>query len=210
MNKYRLEALSDGVLAIVITLLILNVRLPEVSYEQLSESLESLLPTVLVYVMSFMLIGMYWVFHHFTLNFVKEVDGIILWGNILFLLFISFLPFPTMLIGKYPYQTLPLVIYGANLLLANLTGFIMVIYLRRNPQLHHSTFTDKVYASQMRVYLGVNICYLCCMAMAFWHAKLSLYLFVLIAIFLIIRTIVFTGIGKCNPNLRAAQTIPEA
>lgn len=198
MKKSRLESFSDGVLAIVITLLILNVKLPEVSYDNLGAGLLELLPTVEVYILSFLLIGMYWIFHHHTFNFVSEVDGIMTWLNILFLLTISFLPFPTSLVGKYPNQTLPMVIYGANLILVNLTGFAGLVYINRNKQLCTSVFTPEVFRSQMKLYLGVNGFYLVCIAVAFFRPRISVYMFGAITIFLIIRSAIFMGIGKCR------------
>lgn len=198
MKKNRLEAFSDGVFAIVITLLILEVKLPEVSYDHLFDGLQAMMPSIGVYVQSFLLIGMYWVFHHYAFTFISEVDGVLLWLNILFLLFISFLPFPTSLLGRYSFQTWPAVIYGMNLVLANLMGFVMILYLRKNKQLSSPIFTDKIYKSQMRMYLGVNGLYIFCIALAFVVPKLSVYIFAIMAIFLITRSIIFMGVGKCN------------
>jgi uncharacterized membrane protein len=206
MKKTRLEAFSDGVFAIVITLLILNVRLPEVRIDGLYDGLVQMLPTLGVYMLSFLLIGMYWVFHHYAFTFISEVDGVLLWLNILFLLFISFLPFPTMMLGKYPFQTLPVVIYGANLVLVNITGFILILYLRRNKQLTSSVFTDKLYRSQMQMYLGVNSFYLGCIALAFYAPRISVYLLGIMTFYLIIRSIVMMGIGKCNLPTRFDET----
>ena len=120
MDKRRLESFSDGVFAIVITLLVLELKLPEVRYDALAQSLMALLPSISAYVLSFLLIGMYWVFHHHAYTLIDGVDGVLLWLNIVFLLLISFMPFPTMMLGRYPGQTLPIVFYGCNLLLANL------------------------------------------------------------------------------------------
>src|SRR5262249_34533535 len=101
MTKARLEAFSDGVFAIVITLLILDIRIPEVPYRQLWPALTAAGPRLLAYVMSFLLIGLYWVFHHHGMQRLERTDGVFIWLNILFLLFVSFLPFPTVLLGRY-------------------------------------------------------------------------------------------------------------
>jgi uncharacterized membrane protein len=198
MKKSRLESFSDGVLAIVITLLILNVKLPEVNNNNLGAGLLELLPTVEVYMLSFLLIGMYWIFHHHTFSFVNEVDGIMTWLNILFLLTVSFLPFPTSLVGKYPNQTLPIVVYGANLILVNITGFAGLVYINRNRQLCTPVFTKEVFRSQMKLYLGVNGFYIICIAMAFFKPRLSIYMFGIMTAYLIIRSAAFMGIGKCK------------
>ncbi len=198
MKKTRLEAFSDGVFAIVITLLILNVKLPEVAYNGLWHGLLEMAPTIGVYILSFLLIGMYWVFHHYAFTFINEVDGILLWLNILFLLFVSFMPFPTMLLGKYPMQTIPVVIYAINLILVNITGFIFILYLNSNRQLASAIFTDKLFKSQLKLYLGVNGLYLLGIAIAFFSPKISIISFGVMTIFLIIRSTIFMGIGKCN------------
>ena len=198
MKKTRLEAFSDGVFAIVITLLILNVKLPEVQYNNLMPGLIDMLPTIGVYILSFLLIGMYWVFHHFALTLLSEVDGLLVWLNILFLLFVSFLPFPTMLLSKYPFQTIPIVIYASNLLLVNLTGFVFTVYLWRNKQLHSHILTSKIYKTQIQMYIGVNLLYIAGIIIAFFSPKTSVISFAVMTVFLIIRSAIFMGIGKCN------------
>lgn len=197
MKKNRLEAFTDGVFAIVITLLILDLRLPNVSYGELPAALRALGPAIGVYVLSFVLIGMYWVFHHHSMTLVHDVDGVLLWLNIIFLLFISFMPFPTMMMGRYPNQTLPVVVYGCNLLLANLNGFIMLLYLRRNPALTSQYFTDTLYRAQVRVYLIVNGLYLCLIALAFVRPAASVAAFAVMGVFLVVRSAVNMGIGRC-------------
>ena len=74
MEKSRLEAFSDGVFAIVITLLVLDIRFPEVDYAQFSTTLVSLLPRILAYVMSFIIIGLYWVIHHRSMHGIRKTD----------------------------------------------------------------------------------------------------------------------------------------
>ena len=202
MKKARLEAFSDGVFAIVITLLILDIKLPKVDYNDLPAALYIILPNISVYVLSFLIIGMYWVFHHYTFMFMKEADGVLLWLNILVLLFISFLPFPTSLMGQYPYQTIPIVMYGLNLLCANAVGFISLLYLNKNKQLTTEMFTPKLFRSQMHTYISVNVMYMICIGLAFFMPKFSSFLFGIISVYLIIRSVIFMGIGNCNLTSR--------
>jgi uncharacterized membrane protein len=197
MRKSRLEAFTDGVMAIVITLLILDVKLPEVEYGGLAGGLIAILPKISVYTQSFLLIGLYWVFHHQAFSFINEVDGVLLWINVLFLLLISFLPFPTAMMGKYHYQTLPLIIYCANIMLVNLTGFIMLFYLRRNPQLASPLFTDRAFRTQLKTYISVNAVYALCIVLAFIVPVYSSYLLGILALFLVFRSVLQMGIGKC-------------
>lgn len=160
MNKARLEAFSDGVFAIVITLLILDIRLPDVDYEHLGETIKIVYPKILSYIMSFVVIGVYWIAHHNSAQFVHKTNRVFLWMNMFLLLFISFIPFPTSLLGRYPFQTIPVMIYGINLLIANVMGFCMLIYLYRNPHLASPLFTKENFKKQIPIYACVNGTYL--------------------------------------------------
>ena len=197
MKKNRVEAFTDGVFAIVITLLILELKLPDVSADGLPAALRNLLPSIGAYVLSFGLIGMYWVFHHYSMTLIQEVDGVLLWLNIVFLLFISFMPFPTMMMGRYPYQTLPVVIYGCNLLLANVNGFVMLIYVRKNPRLASHFFTDVIYRRQFRTYIVVNGVYAVLVGLAFVTPAVSAAAYALVGVCLVVRSAMNMGIGQC-------------
>lgn len=140
MNKTRLETFSDGVFAIVITLLVLNISVPDVPLDQLPASLLNIWPKILSYIMSFFLIGLYWIGHHLYFDKIERVDGSFLLMNLVLLLLISFMPFPTSLLGKYPYQPLPLFLYGATLLMTNLVSFLMLRYMVKNPHLSTAEF----------------------------------------------------------------------
>ena len=98
MNKTRLEAFSDGVFAIVITLLILNVHVPDGRTLTL-QSLRPLVPPLATFVLSFIIVGVYWVAHHHMLHFVTHVNRRLLWLNLLLLLSVVFIPFPASLLG---------------------------------------------------------------------------------------------------------------
>lgn len=206
MKKNRLESFSDGVFAIVITLLVLDLRLPAVSYAALGGSLRALVPSIAAYVLSFLLVGMYWVFHHHAFTLLDAVDGVLLWINIVFLLFISFMPFPTMMLGRYPFQTLPVVFYGVNLLLANLMGLLSLIYLRFNPQLASARHTPDLNRRQVQMYLGVNGIYIANIALAVVAPTVSVGVFGVMALFLMMRSTVLMGIGTCTQ----ADAVPLA
>ena len=198
MKKSRIESFSDGVFAIVITLLVLSIKIPDVNYSKISDGLLAILPSTGVYALSFILIGMYWVFHHYSFSFFDEVDGVMVWLNIIFLLFISFLPFPTSLLGKYPFHTLPVLLYGINLILPNLTGLVLILYLRWNPRLAAPSFTKEIFRAQIITYVIVNGIYIIGLVIAVFNPRLSLYLFGGMAVYLIIRSTLMMGIGRCN------------
>jgi uncharacterized membrane protein len=159
MTKHRLEMFSDGVFAIVITILILNIHLPETDTTHLSQALKELAPDVLAYTMSFILIGLYWIAHHTSFHKIHKVDGVFLWMNMILLLFISFMPFPASLLGKYPLQHAPLEIYGLNLMAANFMAFIMTWYTVYHPELLTEPFTKKDFRKQFPIYGIINGAY---------------------------------------------------
>jgi len=187
LEKSRLEAFSDGVFAIVITLLILDIRLPEVDYSHLKPALISILPKLLAYVMSFAVIGLYWISHHYSFSFLKKTDGTILWMNLFLLLLISFIPFPTSLLGKYPFGKIPLIVYGATLMITNLTGFLMWIYLNKHRNIAADHFTDADFREQLPSYLFVNLSYLLAIILACFLPAVSYAIYIIVIAILIVR-----------------------
>jgi uncharacterized membrane protein len=114
MNKNRLEAFSDGVLAIIITIMILEIKVPE---DDNFESLRPLIPVVLSYVLSFAYVGIYWNNHHHMFQVVKKVSGPILWSNLFLLFWLSLIPFATSWIGSQHFSSVPMSVYGFILLM---------------------------------------------------------------------------------------------
>lgn len=120
MNKSRLEAFSDGVLAIIITIMILEIKVPE---NNSFESLKPLIPVVLSYVLSFIYIGIYWNNHHHMFQVVKKVSGAILWKNLFLLFWLSLIPFGTSWIGSQHFAAVPMSVYGFLLLMCAISYF---------------------------------------------------------------------------------------
>jgi TMEM175 potassium channel family protein len=89
----------------------------------------------LTYILSFFIVGLYWHLHHQVAAEIKLIDGAFIWLNLVWLLFVSMLPFPTALLGRYPLQPIPLTIYGINLILVNVTGFVILVYFQKRPRL---------------------------------------------------------------------------
>jgi TMEM175 potassium channel family protein len=113
MNKARLEAFSDGVIAVIITILVLELKVPHGAE---ASALLPLLPVFLSYVLSFVLVGIYWNNHHHMFHAVHHVDGDILWANLHLLFWLSLFPFTTAWMGENHFATLPVAIYGLVLL----------------------------------------------------------------------------------------------
>ena len=119
MSTSRMEAFSDGVLAIIITIMVLELAAPE---EPTLAALVPLIPTFLSYLLSFIFIGIYWNNHHHLLQAVEQVDGRILWANLHLLLWLSLIPFVTAWMGETDFAAWPVALYGINLLLAASSG----------------------------------------------------------------------------------------
>jgi uncharacterized membrane protein len=122
MSKNRLEAFSDGVLAIIITIMVLELSVPE---EPTLAALMPILPTFLGYVLSFIFLGIYWNNHHHLLQATKIVNGRVLWANLHLLFWLSLIPFTTAWMGETNFAALPVALYGINLLLAGIAYFIL-------------------------------------------------------------------------------------
>jgi TMEM175 potassium channel family protein len=122
MDTGRLEAFSDGVLAIIITIMVLELRVP---HGVDLESLRPLVPVIVSYVLSFIYIGIYWNNHHHMLHVTGRVTGGILWANLHLLFWLSLVPFVTAWIGENPFAPVPTAAYGVPLLMAAIAYYIL-------------------------------------------------------------------------------------
>lgn len=122
MKKGRMEAFSDGVIAILITIMVLELSVPE---ESTLEALQPLIPTLLSYALSFVFLGIYWNNHHHLLQAADQVNGRVLWANIHLLFWLSLVPFTTAWMGENEFAKWPVAMYGLVLLLAGFAYFIL-------------------------------------------------------------------------------------
>jgi uncharacterized membrane protein len=144
MGKGRLEAFSDGVIAVIITIMVLEMKAPHGA--ELSD-LMSLLPTFLTYVLSFVFVGIYWVNHHHFFQVIKRVSGTMLWANNHLLFWLSLIPFTTAWMGDNHFATWPVAVYGINLLACAVAYTIMTIVAVRehgpDSEIAHAVGRDK-------------------------------------------------------------------
>jgi uncharacterized membrane protein len=176
MTKGRLEAFSDGVIAIIITIMVLDLKAPA------SAELESLLPvipTLLSYILSFVFIGIYWNNHHHLLQATQHVNGTVLWANLHLLFWLSLVPFVTSWLGVSHFATWPLATYGAVLLMAGTAYFILARALIR----HHGRESTiaKAIGKDTKGALSVALYVLGILA-AFIHPWLACGLYCLVAV----------------------------
>src|SRR4030095_2671820 len=122
MGKNRLEAFSDGVIAIIITIMALEIKVP---HGESIETLVPLIPVILSYVLSFVYLGIYWNNHHHMLHATQKVTGAILWANLHLLFWLSLIPFATGWMGENHFAAVPSALYGAVLLMAAVAYWIL-------------------------------------------------------------------------------------
>ncbi len=126
MGKNRLEAFSDGVIAIIITIMVLEMKVPH--GDDLA-ALQALIPVFISYVLSFVYVGIYWNNHHHLLHAVQKINGPILWANLHLLFWLSLFPFVTGWMGENHFSTWPVAVYGAVLLMAAIAYYILELAL---------------------------------------------------------------------------------
>ena len=129
MGKGRLEAFSDGVIAIIITIMVLEMKVPH--GDDLA-ALRPLIPVFISYALSFVYIGIYWNNHHHMLHATRKVNGPILWANLHLLFWLSLIPFVTGWMGENHFAEMPVALYGAVLLMAGVAYFILARALIRH------------------------------------------------------------------------------
>jgi len=128
MTKGRMEAFSDGVIAIIITIMVLELRVPHGAD---LKALSLLWPKIVSYALSFLFLGIYWTNHHHLIQAVKYVSGGVLWANLHLLFWLSLVPFVTGWIGETHFAALPVAVYGLVMLLAGTAYFVLTRVLLR-------------------------------------------------------------------------------
>jgi len=162
MNRSRLEAFSDGVLAIIITIMVLELHVPE---EPTWAGLASVLPGFFSYLLSFVYVGIYWNNHHHMLHLVSRVNGTVLWANLHLLFWLSLFPFTTRWMDESGFRQVPVLVYGTNLLLAAVAYFVLESTLirqqGRNGRLARATGRDwKGKASPVIYIAGIGLTFI--------------------------------------------------
>jgi TMEM175 potassium channel family protein len=176
MGKGRLEAFSDGVLAIIITIMVLELRVPH--GDDLA-SLVPLIPKLLSYVLSFVYLAIYWNNHHHMLHVTHRVTGSILWANMHLLFWLSLIPFATGWMGENRFAPVPTVLYGVLLLMAGIAYWILTQAILK------AEGADSVLAQAVGDDLkgkGSILLYLAALFLAFLHPAISRAIYVLVAL----------------------------
>ncbi|NVM77017.1 putative membrane protein [Duganella sp. SG902] len=173
MGKGRLEAFSDGVIAIIITIMVLELKVPHGAE---FEALAPLFPVFLSYVLSFIYVGIYWNNHHHLIHAVTRTSGGVLWANLHLLFWLSLIPFVTSWIGEHHFAAVPLACYGFVLFMSSFAYLILVRCLEANNEAVKAALgSDRKGKVSMLLYLvGV--------ALSFFYPLLGFAMYVLVAV----------------------------
>src|SRR5438034_1622955 len=187
LSTNRLEAFSDGVFAVAITLLVLNLQVPQIaSASELVTRLSALWPKLLSYALSFVIVGIYWVAHHNTFHYIQQSDRNLLWLNILLLMCIVFLPFPTALLGQYPEQRVSVIIYAGTLVLTGLVLQALWWYATSGCRLVDRTIDPRLVQRATRRNLTAPLLYLLAIGISLFSIPASFVLFMLVPVYYIL------------------------
>lgn len=176
MNKTRLEAFSDAVIAIILTIMVLELKVP---HGVNLEAIRPLLPVFLSYILSFIYLGIYWNNHHHMLQAAKTVNGAILWANMHLLFWLSLVPFVTGWMGENHFAPLPTAVYGVVLLCSALAYTLLQTVIVR----HHRDRDDllaKAIGGDLKGKISI-VCYVAAILLAFVNQWISDALYILVA-----------------------------
>lgn len=176
MDKSRLEAFSDGVIAIIITIMVLELKVP---HGDNFDALTSLIPVFLSYVLSFIYVGIYWNNHHHMLHTCHKITGSILWANLHLLFWLSLFPFATAWMGENHYASLPSALYGFILLMAAIAYFILQHLIIASQGTN--SLLKKAVGRDLKGKLSLAL-YMIAIAISFWAQWISQGLFILVAL----------------------------
>ena len=189
-SKARVEAFSDGVFAIIITLLVLELRVPHIELpataEALSEALVHLLPKFIAWVISFAIVGVIWVNHHRIFHALKSIDHNLFWLNLNLLLWTSFIPFPTALVGDYLNNKLAMSFFGIANSMMGFAFLFIRLYMWRHPETTEGLSREYLWKGVRNVLLFGPSLYLTGAALAWVHPYIALAVYGFIPLYFIL------------------------
>lgn len=176
MKSSRLEAFSDGVLAIIITIMILELKVP---YGDEFSALKPLLPKFLAYILSFLYVGIYWNNHHHLFQIIEKINGKVLWANLGLLFFLSLIPFTTDWMGKNHFGKNPVAVYGLVLLCAAVSYMILAKFSFAAGQ--ENKKLKEALSDQRKEYLSVLL-YMAGIGCSFFYPYISVGIYWVVAL----------------------------
>lgn len=201
IGKNRIEALSDGIFAIVMTLLILELHVPKLPPTapnvEVAPALLALWPKLISYLVTFVSLGVFWVGHHIMYHVIRRADRTLLWLNIFFFMFVSLLPFSTSVLNAFPQAFIAPFLFGTNLAVIGWLLFFQWIYANSQPGMLAAFVTAEYRAAVRTRMLAVPVATTLTAFICFWSVGISL------AIYLLLLPLYMLP-GKFEPKARAA------
>ncbi|MGA9671768.1 MAG: TMEM175 family protein [Terracidiphilus sp.] len=183
MDKNRIEAFSDGIFGVAATLLVVELRLPDAP--TVAQGILLVFPKLCVFVLSFLIVAVYWVAHHTMFDFVSRVDRGLLWLNNFTLLGVAALPFPTAVLGSHPLDPTAIIVYATALSFINCTGVLAWRYVSRNTALCEAKLTTRLARAVTWVHLAPVAGYAVAAGVAFVQPRISLVILGAVPLFFI-------------------------
>ena len=189
-GKGRLEALTDGVFAIIMTILVFNIVVPELilftegdyASERLSAKFADLWPEFLAYIISFSTLGAFWVAHHRVFRWILYVDRPLIWINISFLMIIGLIPFSTTVLTQYLHSQHSIFVFSFNAIVAGLLIYAIYYYVKRNTELVDKSVQAMIEKSSSRRVLATILTYSVAIIFSFVYLPASLFLLLLVLV----------------------------
>ena len=189
-NKGRLETLTDGVFAIIMTILVFNIIVPELKLftegeyasERLAAKFADLWPEFLPYIISFSTLGAFWVAHHRVFRWILYVDRPLIWINISFLMIIGLVPFSTSLLTQYIHSQNSIFVFSFNAIVAGLLIYAIYYYVKRNTELVDKSVQALIEKSSSRRVLDTVLTYLVSIIFSFIYLPVSMFLLLLVLV----------------------------
>jgi len=178
MNKTRLEAFSDGVIAIIITIMVLELKIPHGT--DWEKDLAPLLPVFISYIISFIMLGTYWGNHHHLIHTIKEVSSGIMWANLHLLFWLSLFPFATGWMGENHFDKLTVAVYAGLADMCGIAYYILLIVIKKCNR-HNTALLEVLQKQSVKGKLSC-IFYTAAIPLAFYNELISEVLIILVAI----------------------------
>ena len=184
LSPARLETLTDGIFAIAMTILVLDIHVPELmkgaTSGELFSSLVDIWPRIASFAISFIILAMFWVAHHTEFRYIKKLDHKLIWLNVFYLLFVSLLPFTAALLGRYPENQVAVIVYAIQLLALVLSQYSIWRHASHHKNLVVEDLDPRVNTLANRVCFFAVGAYLLAIALSFVNVNLTLIIYALI------------------------------
>lgn len=181
MKTVRLQTLTDGVFAIVMTLLVFDLRPPNPNFVNdeatMMREIAQLLPSFASYLISFIILGVYWIGHHTQFQYIRRADPMLLWLNIIFLMCVSLVPFSAGLMGRFQYSRAVVIVYGINLICVALSHYVVWRYATFRNRLVETDLPAEIIKLQQRLSLSPLTVYGLAIAASFVDPRISVFLY---------------------------------